>query len=173
MSHLPSHTPPKLQVSPNLSHSDLTSESPNFSSQSPNNFQFLSPHDSPDNKVKSPTLADALNEVDAGFGNIHTSFNISNPSSKRDIIVNELLQSERTYVRALDVLVNIYYKPLEKMVDKIITKQQIKSIFSNIQVIHNYNSWFLTQLEARINEWSSTQKLGDLILELVILKIKK
>ena len=87
--------------------------------------------------------------------------------SRRDEIVQEILTSEKKYVQALDLLVNLWYKPMQELPKNVVSKQHIKSIFSIIEIIHNYNSWFLTRIEERISRWDNNQKLGDIFLELV------
>jgi hypothetical protein len=89
------------------------------------------------------------------------------PASKRDEIAAEILSSEQKYVQSLDLLVNLWYKPMQQMPDNVVSRQNIKSIFSILETIHNYNSWFLTKIEERISRWDNNQKLGDIFLELV------
>lgn len=86
---------------------------------------------------------------------------------RRDEIAAEILSSERKYVQSLDLLVNLWYKPMQHLPENVVSKQQVKTIFSTIEIIHNYNSWFLTRIEERITLWdTNTQKLGDVFLEL-------
>jgi hypothetical protein len=49
----------------------------------------------------------------------------------------------------------------------ILSVVEIKSIFSSLEVIRGYNSFFLEKLKERIDNWSETQILGDLFLEVV------
>ncbi len=49
-----------------------------------------------------------------------------------------------------------------------ITPDQIKLIFSEVEVILGVNTTVLNELEERMREWSNTQKIGDIFLNIVI-----
>lgn len=49
-----------------------------------------------------------------------------------------------------------------------LTVADVRALFSQVEVIYNYNFKVMVRLEERVNEWSWTQKLGDLFLEMVI-----
>jgi hypothetical protein len=48
-----------------------------------------------------------------------------------------------------------------------IKQEQIKSIFSDIEVICNYNSLLLADLEPCLADWSPNQRLGHIFLTIV------
>jgi hypothetical protein len=49
-----------------------------------------------------------------------------------------------------------------------IEKQDIKAIFSEIEVILNYNAMILGQIEARASNWTDDQRVGDIFLKTVL-----
>jgi len=58
----------------------------------------------------------------------------------------------------------VYYNPLKDILDM----WTIKNIFSNIEIIRNYQQLFLSQLEERMAKWySQGQRLGDIFLQVV------
>eukprot|EP01116_Phalansterium_solitarium_P024544 TRINITY_DN9016_c0_g1_i1.p1 TRINITY_DN9016_c0_g1~~TRINITY_DN9016_c0_g1_i1.p1 ORF type:complete len:763 (+),score=251.13 TRINITY_DN9016_c0_g1_i1:108-2396(+) len=88
---------------------------------------------------------------------------------RREKIARELLATEESYVRSLKVVVNVFLGPLLHSVvedNPIIPADDIKSIFSIIEIITKVNEEFLRGLTAVMNTWSSeTTLLGDLILD--------
>jgi hypothetical protein len=48
-----------------------------------------------------------------------------------------------------------------------ITKEAVKIIFSEIEVISAYNAMFLSNLEKKLANWSPKEKLGDVFLKIV------
>ena len=89
-------------------------------------------------------------------------------TARRTEIVKELWATEKTYVTCLKALVDVYLKPLRSNAETIgITRQDIKGIFSEIEVIMNYNTMLLGLIEARITAWSEEQTVGDIFLKIV------
>jgi len=86
----------------------------------------------------------------------------------REELVKEILESERTYVQSLDLLVNMYLKPMYRLPENVVSKRHVRDIFSVVEVIHNYNSIFLSKLEERINTQGLKDdiRLGDVFLGL-------
>jgi len=147
--------------------------------------------------------------------------------AKRENIAKEILQTEKSYVENLKILIEEFYVPLqkaaehaedsklrqwkklgqeqkrrvqsamiipgsekEKELEKIgktqidlaspsivldisvpdipeLTVADVRALFSQVEVIYNYNFKVMVRLEERVNEWSWTQKLGDLFLEMM------
>ncbi|PRP77565.1 hypothetical protein PROFUN_00426 [Planoprotostelium fungivorum] len=129
---------------------------------------------------------------------------------RRSRIAAEILSTEQSYVNSLHILIQTYLRPLSvvaltneqklpastssRRADltaeendnsapptlRIITSGDVRKIFSEIEVIHSYNTsimvnrLFLTrfltngqsQLESRVNVWCWTQQLGDIFLAL-------
>ncbi|EFA77564.1 pleckstrin domain-containing protein [Heterostelium album PN500] len=79
------------------------------------------------------------------------------PLFRRNDIVKEILATERKYVKCLEILIECYLRECEK----ILQPNQVKSIFSQIEVIKNVNYNLLTQMENRFKE-GSKQQLGEI-----------
>lgn len=50
--------------------------------------------------------------------------------------------------------------------EPILTLEEITTIFSNLATIFEFNQKLLVSLQERISRWSSTQKIGDIFLEM-------
>ena len=83
---------------------------------------------------------------------------------KRLRVIRELLESEKAHVKALDIVVERYIRPLTQ--NDIAEFSTIRAIFSNLELIRNWNSTFLANLEAHL-ECGDT--FGDLFMEMVCL----
>ncbi|KAL6060975.1 actin binding [Balamuthia mandrillaris] len=83
----------------------------------------------------------------------------------RTRIVKELLSSERYYVEALRKCVEVYLNPLRKA-STIISPAHLKTVFSELEVILNYNALLLTQLEKKVESWNHEQCIGDTFLQM-------
>jgi hypothetical protein len=86
----------------------------------------------------------------------------------RTRVVQEILETEEGYVNGLRVLIEVYKKPMQELVPKVLTNDQMRTIFSEIEVIYGFNERFLSQLRPRIQNWSPSQTLGDLFNEIVV-----
>jgi len=71
-------------------------------------------------------------------------------ADKRDKAVSELLTTEKTYVDQLRTLDIVYVNELEKL--KTITPEQHNTLFSQIKIILNFNTNFLTNLSNAIKK---------------------
>jgi len=74
-------------------------------------------------------------------------------ADKRDLAVKELMNTEKTYVDQLRTLDIVYVNDLKKL--KIITPEQHNTLFSQIKIILNLNTNFLTNLSKAIKTNSS------------------
>ena len=113
---------------------------------------------------------------------------------KRKKIVQEILQTEDTYVKVLDDLLNVgsisnrvderstshlpssiqgYQRPLiaKAETDELpnVTKAQMRSVFSNIEQLLPMNQHLLSEIQARVNSWHATQLIGDIFEKTVSL----
>ncbi|EGC32040.1 hypothetical protein DICPUDRAFT_99010 [Dictyostelium purpureum] len=83
-------------------------------------------------------------------------------------IVEELYETESTYVTHLSNLIKVFVHPLKaKKGDSILPTDEFDSIFSNITSIYKSNSFFLDQVDEifkKFNRWSC---FGDKLLKLV------
>lgn len=79
----------------------------------------------------------------------------------------EILTTERSYIKCIDVLINSFKKPLEAEVKKgreppVCTEDDVRDLFSNIEIIRGFNIDLLHAFEERINHWSPVTCIGDL-----------
>ncbi|KAA0715130.1 FYVE, RhoGEF and PH domain-containing protein 4 [Triplophysa tibetana] len=83
-------------------------------------------------------------------------------------IANELLQTEKAYVARLNLLDKVFCaKLMEEARKELFPLEVVKNIFSNISSINAFHSQFLLpDLEKRMGEWTSTPRIGDILLKL-------
>lgn len=90
---------------------------------------------------------------------------------RRTYIVQEIFDTEKNYVEGLTHMVNAYMQPLiekaQSRRDMIITPQQIKLIFSSVEIILNFASTLLGKLQDRMELWNETTCIGDIFLEVM------
>eukprot|EP01102_Stenamoeba_stenopodia_P005953 TRINITY_DN1665_c0_g6_i1.p1 TRINITY_DN1665_c0_g6~~TRINITY_DN1665_c0_g6_i1.p1 ORF type:complete len:1297 (+),score=336.71 TRINITY_DN1665_c0_g6_i1:314-4204(+) len=87
----------------------------------------------------------------------------------RTNIAKEILSTEMSYVGGLKQLIWKFFKPLSNSATTrkpMINQTELKTIFSNIEVIYNYNSVLLEGLENRLKNWSATQRIGDIFIKM-------
>jgi hypothetical protein len=64
----------------------------------------------------------------------------------------------------------VYLAPMQQKVEKqksYLTKDMVKTLFSDIVIIHAFNQKLLGAIQDRVQHWSVHQKLGDIFLEIV------
>ncbi|XP_028305940.1 FYVE, RhoGEF and PH domain-containing protein 4a isoform X3 [Gouania willdenowi] len=83
-------------------------------------------------------------------------------------IASELLHTEKAYVARLHLLDQEFCAKLMEEANKgTFPVEVVKSIFSNISSIHTFHSQFLLPaLGKRMEEWSSTPRIGDILQKL-------
>ncbi|XP_077984576.1 rho guanine nucleotide exchange factor 17-like [Glandiceps talaboti] len=80
-------------------------------------------------------------------------------------VINNLLESEKSYVSALETLVKVYMKPLKSSENAgVIEPGMVDVIFYKIPEILESHTRFLHQLTNRVTNWNDKQKVGDLII---------
>ncbi|KAM9990812.1 hypothetical protein ACTFIY_006864 [Dictyostelium cf. discoideum] len=79
--------------------------------------------------------------------------------NRRHRIVKEILSTEQTYCNSLSTKIEVFILPLRSK--SIISNDDLSTIFSNSEVIHQFNSGFLALLEEKINNWSTNQSIGE------------
>jgi hypothetical protein len=86
--------------------------------------------------------------------------------SYRDKIVREILQTERTFVKGLEVLVDRCMKPL--LSRSLLTSRQVDEIFRNIEDLLKINKVLLFSMEDKIlhDGWTNA-KMGVVFTEVV------
>lgn len=77
----------------------------------------------------------------------------------RSKIANEILETERSYVSSLEIIVKSYLHPLNA-VEGLRTK--IKLIFGNIETILGINQDLFARLSERISTWDESTCVGDI-----------
>jgi len=88
---------------------------------------------------------------------------------RRTFIVSEICDTEENYVNGLSHALTVYRAPLLEAARRgkkgaILTNEQIKSIFSNMETIRDYNAVFLDLLKSRIAKWDEQTLIGDTFL---------
>lgn len=85
---------------------------------------------------------------------------------KRKHIINEVIETERAYVSFLSLLVQAYAKPLKELAKAgrgVLDVHSVRSIFSDVETIHFFNSQLLADLSAAS---ASGSPLGDIFLRM-------
>jgi len=96
----------------------------------------------------------------------------------------EILTTERTYVKGLSTLHDVFLNPIRltpkhlllkrsfsvknevnNSSKRIITNEQIAAIFSNVDTLLGFHKEILTSLEERYKEWNEESKIGDTFLK--------
>ncbi|XP_072202351.1 FYVE, RhoGEF and PH domain-containing protein 4 isoform X6 [Excalfactoria chinensis] len=87
---------------------------------------------------------------------------------KRHKIASELLQTEKAYVSRLGLLDQVFYSRLLEEANRgSFPAEVINKIFSNISSINAFHSKFLLpELEKRMQEWTTTPRIGDILQKL-------
>jgi hypothetical protein len=99
---------------------------------------------------------------------------------QRANLLNELLETERTYVENLNIFSTYFLNPLKKSSKekkKILTEIQIKDIFSNckkqiksnniVEQILQINTMFLIEVEKTMKRFPQENKMGKVCKDLV------
>lgn len=74
---------------------------------------------------------------------------------RRQKIVEEILNTEQTYVKSLEIVVDIYMKPLRT--NQMISEKSIKTIFSELPIILCCNKYFLNLLNTRLKNYDAAR----------------
>lgn len=91
-------------------------------------------------------------------------------SARRAVLIAELMSSEQTHVEALKTVVVEHLNPLKS----ILSKDVIKKLFGNFEVIVGWNMQFLIRLKARYEESEEVDfeqygyVFGDIMVEMVL-----
>jgi len=86
---------------------------------------------------------------------------------KRTKIAQELLVTEGTYVKNLAIIIKKFQNPLlnaARSPKPFISEQDVRTIFSCIEIIYSYNTMLLEGLNARMQKWTSKQKIADVFI---------
>ncbi|KAM9076691.1 FYVE, RhoGEF and PH domain-containing protein 2 isoform 5-T5 [Megaptera novaeangliae] len=89
------------------------------------------------------------------------------PEEKR--IVQELLETEQAYVARLHLLDQVFFQELlkEARSSKAFPEDVVRLIFSNTSSIYQFHAqFFLPELQRRLDDWTTTPRIGDVIQKL-------
>uniref|UniRef100_A0A8C8YKB8 Epithelial cell transforming 2 like n=1 Tax=Prolemur simus TaxID=1328070 RepID=A0A8C8YKB8_PROSS len=89
-------------------------------------------------------------------------------AEKRTRVVRELLQSERKYVQVLEIVRDVYARPLKAALSSnraILSAVNIQIIFSDVLQILSLNRRFLDNLRGRLQEWSPAHCVGEIVIK--------
>jgi len=78
--------------------------------------------------------------------------------------VDEVFKSEKVYLATLQRIIWMYKKPLALAKDSIISDVEVKDIFSNIEMMFEFNKNLMKDLE-RTKKESNSSTIGDIFLE--------
>jgi hypothetical protein len=84
--------------------------------------------------------------------------------SYRNWLVKQIVFSEFEYVDHLNTLITIFINPLRSL--NIISQKEILDLFSNAEELYILHKELLESIEERVNNWSDTQKLGDIFVDM-------
>ncbi|KAI0209104.1 Epithelial cell-transforming sequence 2 oncogene-like [Lamellibrachia satsuma] len=80
---------------------------------------------------------------------------------RRSMVAREILASEINYMRTLDMIRRVFYKPLKA----IVSAHNLKMIFSDILILLDLSREFVEDLRNRLSSWSADKCLGDLFVK--------
>lgn len=86
---------------------------------------------------------------------------------KRTHIVKEIISTEKSYVSSIELLVKVFQPALKILINDPQTAlkvDDVRRMFSNIDMIIPLNKELLKDLEARIATWGPDQLIGDVFL---------
>ncbi|XP_078048564.1 rho guanine nucleotide exchange factor 17 isoform X1 [Augochlora pura] len=84
----------------------------------------------------------------------------------RTHVVVELYDTERSYVEALQILVNKYLQPLKSSENAgLVDAATVDEIFYQVPSILNHHEVFLEELRKRLDTWELKQTIGDVFLD--------
>jgi len=87
---------------------------------------------------------------------------------KRNKIFDEIVETEKTYVEMLSVLVELYVVPLSSESDVspfTLPEDKVQTLFSNIYTLWEFNRTFLVELEKRKEVWNEDQQVGNIFVQ--------
>lgn len=85
---------------------------------------------------------------------------------RRQKIVEEILATEQTYVKNLEIVVDIYMNPLRS--NQLISEKSLKTIFSELPIIMCCNRYLLNTLTTRLKNWNAASStIADVFFHVV------
>ncbi|XP_046751994.1 rho guanine nucleotide exchange factor 11 isoform X6 [Diprion similis] len=87
---------------------------------------------------------------------------LTNSEKKRQEVINELFHTERSHVRALKVLSQVFHKPMVE--SQVLPQDQILLLFSNLDEMLDIHSGFNQAMKNKKKENPCVGDVGDLLL---------
>lgn len=84
---------------------------------------------------------------------------------KRQEVILEIITTESDYVEDLEIICELYLKPLRA--NKLIRPKDMSIIFSNLEIILGVNQELLKSLDQRQSENFTVEKVGDIFIRVV------
>ena len=86
-------------------------------------------------------------------------------AEKRKKAVDELIQTEQTYIDRLTLCIDNFAKPLKNN-NKLISFQNHETLFKDLEVIRGLNSTFLNDLQSSVANWDNNNTMiGDYFIK--------
>jgi len=93
-----------------------------------------------------------------------------NYQKKRSNIAVEMLVTERTYVKSLEMMIKKYKNPMEAASQQqskpCVSSEEIHAIFSIVDTLYTYHSMLLEGLDRRVRQWGPETQIGDYFLQM-------
>ena len=86
---------------------------------------------------------------------------------KRTYVIQELLNTEASYMQNLQIMIKKFQAPLLASLatpKPLLSEADIRTIFGSIEIIYNVNMVLLELLSAKMRNWSSRQTIGDVFV---------
>ena len=77
--------------------------------------------------------------------------------------LKEIVNTESTYVKGLEILRNNYIGPIKD--SGLLSVNDIKQIFLNIDEIYEFNSKFLNEIQQKVSNFDGTLVLSDVFIK--------
>ncbi|KAJ6230732.1 faciogenital dysplasia protein [Anaeramoeba flamelloides] len=84
---------------------------------------------------------------------------------KRKNISEEILETEESYLRFLNLIVNHFMKPLQKELQ--LENHQIRTLFNGIESILAFTQLLRTNISTVISKWNADSCLGKIFIDLI------
>nr|XP_032810356.1 FYVE, RhoGEF and PH domain-containing protein 4-like isoform X2 [Petromyzon marinus] len=93
---------------------------------------------------------------------------MASAAQKLHLTAMELLETERTYVKRLSLLDEVFHKQLREEAEKgSFPVDVVSRVFSNLPSIHSFHRDFLLpELQQRMQEWDTNPRIGDILQKL-------
>ena len=92
-------------------------------------------------------------------------------TKERENIAREVVKTERVYATILSQIVNVFLNPLKEsnlIKDGVITEENRRKIFPGaLATLAQVHKDFLNGLDARVQSWNPSSKIGDLFLTMI------